>query len=89
MSITRNCATPSFRTAILALRPAALLTEILSPFHLLSRWPILIAWVIVLAIFYSRARALPVPAWSDCKWYLPTALVTLPVAIAAVLVSAE
>jgi hypothetical protein len=70
------------RTAILALAATLFITELLSPFHLLSRWPLAIAWIITLAFIAAR-----IPRFSFHFSYLsiPSALIALPVAVAAIL----
>jgi hypothetical protein len=68
------------RFAILTLAAALFLTELLSPFHLLSRWPLAIAWILTLALIAARIPRFP---FHISNLYIPSAVVAIPVAIAA------
>ena len=63
------------------------ITEVLSPFHALSRWPVAGAWAILLVILVRHAPRLPLPAWRPVEGtlLLATAAVAAIVAFTAAL----
>ena len=67
-----------FGTATLAI------TELLSPFHLLERGPLLIAWTLTLAAWWRFSGRISRPSPATYEWVL-AALVAVPVLLAAVL----
>ncbi len=70
------------RIAILILAATLFITELLSPWHLLSRWPLAIGWILTLAFISTR---IPRFSFHISYLYLPSALIAIPVAIAAIL----
>ncbi|MCU1237552.1 MAG: hypothetical protein JWP63_5519, partial [Candidatus Solibacter sp.] len=69
--------------AILALAAAAFLTELLSPYHLLSRWPLAIGWTLILALLFLASR--PRFSRANILLYVPCFLIAIPIALAAII----
>jgi len=65
----------------------AAITELLSPFHALSRWPVAGAWAILLVILVRNTPRLRLPAWQPVEGtlLLATAAVAAIVALTAAL----
>jgi hypothetical protein len=72
------------RTAVLAGAATGVFTEVLGSFHLLSRWPVAIAWVVAIAV-WLRFRVQPAPSQRGSLAGALIALVTLPSLVAAIL----
>ncbi len=67
------------RTLVLLGTATALTTEILSAFHLLRRGPLVVAWLLVMALLCRRPR-FALPRW---RWFEATAIAVI-LAIAAI-----
>ena len=73
------------RSAVFLLAAAALVTELLSPLHLLSRWPVAIAWSIVICAWLKWGIRFRLPAGREAFLYLPCFLLAIPVFLAAII----
>jgi len=75
------------RTAVLTGVAVVAITEALSPLHALSRWPVAIAWALLLALLVRTRPRLRLPSWKPIEGTLAlaTAAVAALIALTATL----
>ena len=73
------------RTAVLTGLACAAITELLSPFHLLSRWPVAIAWTLTICLWLRWPSPFRLPTRREALLAAPIAVIAIPVFLAAIL----